>query len=156
MSNEIKHENFIFSLRVRINYADQAANNILASKVGNNSGSLWSNIATVNYPSGLAGPAGTQWIIPLINYHILIHVLVFVSTSPDLFLILAAIDVISCFAFRVRFSHPLWLLRRLLLLKLCRCLLRPGQGPWTARMHTEYLNSLLCLHTGNQTCTHTR
>ena len=42
----------------RINYADQNANNVLASKVGSNSGSLWSNIATVNYPSGLSGPVG--------------------------------------------------------------------------------------------------
>ena len=49
----------IFSLPdVRINYTDQNANNILASKVGTNTGSLWSNIATVSYPLGLAGPAG--------------------------------------------------------------------------------------------------
>ena len=51
-----------FSPYDRINYTDLAANNILASKVGSNSGSLWSNIATVNYPSGLAGPAGTYGI----------------------------------------------------------------------------------------------
>ena len=50
----------MFSLHdVRINYADnQKANDLLASKVGINAGSLWSNIATLSYPSGLTGPSG--------------------------------------------------------------------------------------------------
>ena len=69
--NIIKYELFIFPLHDRINYADQAANNLLASKVGSNSGSLWSNIATVNYPSGLAGPVGMlNRCLLLIIYHI--------------------------------------------------------------------------------------
>ena len=42
----------------RINYQDPNKNNVLALNVGYNVGDIWSNIATLAWPLGLAGPPG--------------------------------------------------------------------------------------------------
>ena len=49
-----------FFMTHRINFFDfdPSSSNTLALNVGKNSGSLWSNIATLPWPNGLAGPPG--------------------------------------------------------------------------------------------------
>ena len=46
------------SLILRINFFDPNINTVLAVNVGANVANLWSNIATLDWPYGLAGPVG--------------------------------------------------------------------------------------------------
>ena len=57
---------------IRINFFDFYPNSsdFLAYNVGKNTGSLWSNIATLNWPNGLVGPSG-ETCCPLYEEHIL-------------------------------------------------------------------------------------
>jgi hypothetical protein len=47
------------ALWVKINFTSQNALNVLTTNLNANVNNIWSNIATLTYPFGLAGPTGT-------------------------------------------------------------------------------------------------